>query len=142
MQRGRAGGGDRIVDALDLILGRKVRRDRGGHALWHGEWPDPFGGTCVFDDVMRGEHGRGGRTTRARDQTCARVGNRSLVETRIGNRLTHRDIGISGTRPHEAQRALFNVLGDIKLYSARDLGPESMLGHLGAGNDPRLTRLE
>ena len=55
MQRGRAGRGDGIVDALDLEGGRQVRADGGGHAFRHGKRSDPLGRAGVAYHVMCGE---------------------------------------------------------------------------------------
>ena len=102
VQRRRTGRGDRIVDALDLERRRKVGRDRGRHAFRHRKRPDPLGSTCFQHGLMCGQHSAGRRPARTGDQTGADVDNVVVRQTRIGNRLCHRDMSISGTGAHEA----------------------------------------
>ncbi len=142
MQRGRAGRGDRVVDALDLVGGGEVGRDRRTHALGHGEGADALGRAGIEHRLVRGEHGAGRGAAGAGDQTGADVGDGAFVQPRIGDRLLHRDIGIGGARPHEAQGALVDMILDVDLEIAGHPAAKAALGHFFVEIDPRLACLQ
>ena len=142
MQRGRTGRGDGIVDALDLVGGGEVGRDRRGHAFRHRERSDPLGRSGRQHGLVRGQHGAGRRPARTRHQPGARMRDQIVAQARIGNRLAHRDIGIGRARPHEAERALVHMLFHIQVDGTRDLAAKAMLDHRLVGPDPRPPGLE
>ena len=142
MQRGRAGRGDGIVDALDPVSGGKVRADRRGHAFRHREGADALGGAACQNRLMGREHGRGRWPARARDQPRTLIDDLVFGQARLRDGLAHRDMGIGRPRPHEAQRALVDMFGRVDLEGARNLATKAVFDHVGVGLDPRATNAQ
>ena len=142
MQRRRASRGDRIVDALDLELGRQVRRDCRRHAFWHSKWPDPFGRTVFVNDLVGCVHRASRWAAGPCNQTGPYVRYRVFGQARVFDRLVHRDKGIGRTRPHEAQGAFVDMFCDIDFYGARDLAAETAFSHFWACFDAGFTRTQ
>ena len=142
VQRGRAGRGDRVVDALDLVSRREVGGDRRRHTFRHGKRTDPFGCAGLLNGLMRRQHGRGRRPARPGNQTRPLIHDLVFGQACIGNGLAHGDMRIGRTRPHEPQGPLVHVIGHVQLERARDLAAESMLDHIGVGFDTGCTGLE
>ncbi len=91
---------------------------------------------------MRRKHGGGRWPARPGNKPGARVDDIGLFQPGIGNRLSHRDIGIGRPRPHETQRALVDMFGRIDVDGPGNLAAKPVFGHLRAGFDPGFTCLE
>ncbi len=73
----------------------------------------------------------GRRPAGAGDQArCVGFEISASVQPGIGDGLAHRDVGIGRTRPHEAQGALVDMLGDVDVERAADLAAKAVFGHL------------
>ena len=126
VRRGRAGRADRVVEALDLVGGREVGRDRARHGARHHERADALGALLLGDDG-RLHDGAGGRPAGAGDQAGALVGDLGLAEARVGDRLLHGEIGVGRAVAHEAAQAAVDQLVDVDLQRAGDLAAEAEL---------------
>ncbi|MPL82870.1 hypothetical protein SDC9_28819 [bioreactor metagenome] len=142
MRRGRAGRGDRIVHALDLVGRGEAGRGGRGHAARHHERPHALRRALGDDDLMRLEEVRGRGTARTDDQPGARVRHVVRLKPGIGDRLLHRQEGIGGAWPHEAQVALVDMVLERDLRLALDLAAEAMLGVIGREDDARAAGLQ
>ncbi len=91
---------------------------------------------------MRSQHGTGGWPAGACDQTCAFIHNVGLRQACIRNGLRHRDMRISGARPHKAQGAFIDMFGHINFQRARDMAAKPALGHIRVEFNPRLPRFQ
>jgi hypothetical protein len=100
MRAGGAGRADRIIDALDLVPGRKIGRAGGRHRLRHGERPDALGRRLRAVSAARRWFSP--RPARAHDQAGALVDDVFFLEAGIAQRLFHRDEIIGRAIAHEA----------------------------------------
>ena len=127
MGAGGAGGGDGIIDPLDPEGHRQAGAGRVRHDPGHHRRPD-LAGAPAAQYVRRGDHVLGGGAAGAHDQSGARVGYLVFIEVCIGNRLLHRQVGVSGGVAHKPflfpadQRIQVKVDGGVKV------GPEAQVG--------------
>ena len=135
MRRGRAGRADRVAEALDLVGGGKVGRDRARHGARHLERADPLGPLLLGGD--RGLHdGAGGRSAGARDHAGTVVTDFGIGKTGVLDRLLHGEVGVGRAVAHEAHKAPVDQLFRIELQGAGDLAACSLERRtLGAHRD-------
>ncbi|ENN84417.1 hypothetical protein RHSP_22591 [Rhizobium freirei PRF 81] len=131
VRRGRAGGRDRVVDAVDLEPGRKRRRRRRRHRLRHGEGADALRAVVLAGNVGRLNQRAGRRAAGAHDDAGTLVGDITFFEAAIGDRLLHGDMVPGAALRQEAHGAAVHQLGRIDLRRAPDLAFEAMLGKIG-----------
>ncbi len=138
MLGGRAGRGDRIVDALDAEGRRQRRRRRRAHGLGHRQRPDALGAGVFAGNIGRLDDGAGGGPARPHDDARHRVGNVALLEPGIGNGLLHGEVVPGRALAHEAGDAAVQHFERIQDRIALDLAAEAQFGIVGGGNDARL----
>ncbi|GJE45592.1 hypothetical protein AEGHOMDF_4792 [Methylobacterium soli] len=132
--RGRAGGRDRVVHALDLEPGRERRGGRRGHGLGHREGADALRALLAGDGGGFDDHpGRG--TARAHYDAGAVVRDVALLEPRIADRLIHGDVVPGGAAAVEAHGAPVDHALRVEARCALDLAAEAVLGVGGRADD-------
>src|ERR1043166_6282378 len=104
MVRRRAGGGDRIINALDLEPRGKRRRGSRRHGLGDRERPDALW-TLATGGVGGLHDGAGRGTARTHDDAGALVRNLVVGKTSVADRLLHGDMVPGGTAAEKAHRA-------------------------------------
>ena len=132
---GRTGRGDGIVVAVNLEQGREHRRTGRGHNLGHVERADALHAffRCRFHGVGLPLHRRPARTD---DQPDAIVfGVVGFFQTGVRQRFLHGNIGVARRRAHEAEGAAVDVVFQLSLDRAGNLGPKAALNIIGLQHD-------
>ena len=102
---GRAGRGDRIVDAQDAESGGQRCRGGRAHRLGDGQRPDAPGALVGAGDVGGLDHRAGGRPARAHDDPGARVLDVLFLEPGHGDGFGHGNVVPGRALGHETRRA-------------------------------------
>ena len=125
VRAGRAGRGDRVVDALDPERRRQAGRDGRGHAAGDHERPHPLRAALLDHRAVRLEQVARRRPAGAGDQPGALVRDVALLEPGVGDRLLHGEVGEGRAVAHEAQLALVDMLGRRRCRACRAPGSGS-----------------
>src|SRR3990167_2685551 len=127
MSAGGAGGGDRVVDALDLERRRQTGRYGAAHGARHTVGTDPLDALLAHD--VQGFHlveGRG--ATGTGDQADARIGNIFGAETGVLDRLFHGQGGEGCRIAHEAINLAVDQFFQFQVNGAGHLAAQAHLG--------------
>ena len=129
MRAGGAGGGDRVVDALDLERRGQAGRYGAAHGAGHAVWADAF--DAFLAQGVDGFHlVQGGSAAGAGDQAGAGVGNLFRSQAGVLDRLLHRQVGVSGGIAHEAEDLAIDQLFEVQVDRTGNVAAQA---HLGVG---------
>ena len=134
VRRGRAGGADRIGDALDLERGGQVGRHGRAHRARDHVRTD-LAHAARAQDVGGLHLPVAGTAAGAGDQAGAWVADLGLVQARVGDRVTHRHIAVGGRIAHEALELAVDHRLQVQLHRAADLAAQALLGVVGQEAD-------
>jgi hypothetical protein len=131
--RCRAGRGDRVAHALDVIGRGERGRVRRAHGFRHFERPDLL--RALFARRVGGaDDGAGRGAARTHDEARALVRDVVLFKARVADRLLHGEVVPGGARAHEATHLAVDHAFPVELGRAMDLAAEAELG-IGVGLD-------
>ncbi|MOA06412.1 hypothetical protein D3C78_1260440 [compost metagenome] len=129
MGAGGAGGGDRVVDALDLERGGQAGGHGAAHGARHAVRADALD-TLLAQDVHGFHLVEGGSATGAGDQADAGVGDLFLAQAGILDRLLHGQVGEGGGVTHEAVDLAVDQRFEVEVDGAGNLAAQP---HVGIG---------
>ena len=124
MGTGGAGGGDGVVDALDLERGSQTGGNGAAHGARHAVWPDLL--HAFLTQNVDGLHlvQRGGATA-AGDQAGARVADLFFGQASVGDRLLHGQVGKGRGIAHEALDLAVDSGVQVDLHAAGDMAAQA-----------------
>ena len=128
---GRAGRGDRVVDALDAERRGQARRDGAGHGLGDAVGADAANALRA-QDVGRLDLAEGGAAAGAGDDAGALVGHLAFLEPGVRDGVAHREVGVGGRLAHEAQLLSIDRFLQIDRGGGGDVAAHAHLRVLGA----------
>lgn len=129
MRAGGAGGGDRVVDALDLERRGQAGRYGAAHGAGHAVWADAL--DAFLAQGIDGFHlVQGGSAAGAGDQAGAGVGNLFRSQAGVLDRLLHRQVGVGGGIAHEAEDLAIDQLFEVQVDRTGNVAAQA---HLGVG---------
>ena len=131
---GGAGGGNGIVNALDLERCGETRRNGAAHHLWYPVGTDSAH-TLGLENIRRLDDGRGGGTAGAHHQTGAGVGYIGLFQPGHGDGFRHGNVSVGGGVAHKPQVFAVDVFLEVDIDDARDLAAQTQFGVFVHGAD-------
>src|SRR5690606_12765802 len=121
---GGTGGGDRVVDALDLEGGGQTGGNGAAHGARHAIGPDLLHAFLAQD--VHGFHlVQSGSTTAAGDQAGTHVADLLFTQAGIGDGLLHGQVGEGGGITHEALDLAVNGGVQVNLHAAGNLAAQA-----------------
>src|SRR5450830_1093844 len=133
---GGAGGGDRVVQALDLERRGQARGNGAAHGTGHAVWTDALD-ALLAQDVQRFHLVQGRGAARAGHQAGTRVGHLLFAQTGVGDGVFHGQVGVSRRVTDEAIDLAIDQLFEIEVNGAGNLATQTHFGIFRVEADAR-----